>query len=87
MHLQIVSGRSLIPLWISVLNVVNGRKSREWTKEMMINVIAKDPQRKGYKVISKEVYVPMNTVHKIIRTFKVSGPVGYISWTRLQEQK
>ena len=51
-------------------------KSRELSEKVSEKVVAKHGQPQGYSSISRDLEVPLSTVHNVIKTFKAHGTVA-----------
>ena len=49
------------------------KKTRELSEKLRHNILAKHGQSQGYKSISRDLDVPVSTVHNVIRKFKAHG--------------
>ena len=52
------------------------KKHKELSEEVRKKIIAKHGESKGYKSISRELHVPVSTVHNVIKKSKVIGTVA-----------
>ena len=55
------------------------KKTRELAEEVRHKIVAKHGQSQGYKSISRDLDVPVSTVHNVIRKFKAHGTVDNLS--------
>ena len=58
------------------MNMENRKKTRELSEEVRHKIVARHGQSQGYKSISRDLDVPVFTVHNAIGMFKAHGTVA-----------
>ena len=60
----------------TTMSMEKRKKTRELSEEVRHKIVTKHGQSQGYKSISRDLDVPVSTVHSVIRKFKTQGTVA-----------
>ena len=60
----------------TTMSMEKRKTTRELSEEVRHKIVAKHGQSQGYKSISRDLAVPVSTIHNVIRKFKAHGTVA-----------
>lgn len=60
----------------TTLSMEKRKKTKELSEDLKNKIVKKHGQSQGYKSISKDLNVPVSTVHSVIKKFKAHGTVA-----------
>ena len=60
----------------TILSMEKRKKSKELSEDLRTKIVEKHGQSQGYKSISRDIDVPVSTVHNIIKKFTAHGTVA-----------
>ena len=60
----------------TTLSMEKRKKTKEMSEDLRSKIVRKHGQSQGYKSISKDLNVPVSTLHSVIKKFKAHGTVA-----------